>query len=265
MVSEPVGVGHVAMVTADLDGFRTFSEETIGLETTIVFGAGPGHARQAVIATGNAMLHVFEVVGYDPAPKGFTAAMFKRGRLDHIGFTVADEAALIALRDRLLAVGASSGGIRRLGPTLSVRFHDPDGLEGEVNCLDPSYDPSTLRDEDEIIDPTWRERTTRVLRSGHALPPSSRRETMTARLLTRMWAGAGEFFTEVDREVSPDDADLGALIGIATAHGLPIPPPPVGGAATANVAVAVGIERGPHRRSEMLGRTRHGGEPAAAP
>jgi catechol 2,3-dioxygenase-like lactoylglutathione lyase family enzyme len=33
-VSEPVGVSHVAVVTADLDGFRAFYEDTIGLETT---------------------------------------------------------------------------------------------------------------------------------------------------------------------------------------------------------------------------------------
>ena len=31
-------------------------------------------------------------------------------------------------------------------------------------------------------------------------------------------AGASAFFTEVDREVSPTDPDLGALMGIATAH-----------------------------------------------
>ena len=120
------------------------------------------------------MLHVFEVPGFDPAPQGFAPAMFERGRLDHIGFTVADEAALVALRDRLLAVGASSGSIRRLGPMLSVRFHDPDGLEGEINCLDPSYDPTTLRAEDEIVDPAWLERTRRVMTAGHDVPPSPR-------------------------------------------------------------------------------------------
>jgi quercetin dioxygenase-like cupin family protein len=38
-------------------------------------------------------------------------------------------------------------------------------------------------------------------------------------------AGASEFFTQVDREVSPTNPDLGALIGIATAHGLNIPMP----------------------------------------
>ena len=120
------------------------------------------------------MLHVFEVFGYDAAPHGFTPAMFERGRLDHIGFTVDDEVALMALRDRLLAVGASSGSIRRLGPMLSVRFQDPEGFEGEINCFDPTYDPSTLRDEDEIVDPNWLERTRRVLTAGHDVPPSPR-------------------------------------------------------------------------------------------
>ena len=38
--------------------------------------------------------------------------------------------------------------------------------------------------------------------------------------------GAAGFFTEVDRKVSPIDPDLGVLMGIATAHGLTMPPPP---------------------------------------
>ena len=37
--------------------------------------------------------------------------------------------------------------------------------------------------------------------------------------------GASEFFTQVHNEVSPVEPDLGALVGIATAHGLTIPLP----------------------------------------
>ncbi len=40
-------------------------------------------------------------------------------------------------------------------------------------------------------------------------------------------AGASAFFTEVAREVSPTNPDLGALVGIASSHGLTIPPPPL--------------------------------------
>jgi quercetin dioxygenase-like cupin family protein len=39
-------------------------------------------------------------------------------------------------------------------------------------------------------------------------------------------AGASAFFTQVDAEVAPADPDLGALVAIATSHGLTIPPPP---------------------------------------
>ena len=166
----PSGVSHIALVTADLDRFRAFYEQTLGLQTTMVVGPGRDHARQAVIHAGDAMLQVFEVPGYDPDAHGSGAPMFERGRLDHFGFTVADEAALVAVRDRLILAGASSGDIRRLGPMLSVRFHDHEGFEGEVNCLDPSFDPSAVRDGDEIVDPAWYERARRAL--GAAKTPT---------------------------------------------------------------------------------------------
>jgi catechol-2,3-dioxygenase len=40
-VSEPLGVSHVAVVTADLDGFRAFYEETIGFEARGCTNAHP--------------------------------------------------------------------------------------------------------------------------------------------------------------------------------------------------------------------------------
>lgn len=169
--SRPCGVSHVAVVTGDLDGYRAFYEEVIGLETTLVLGAGPGHGRQAVLSAGEVMLHVFEVPGYDPTVGGFSPAMFERGRLDHLGFTVADVSELHTLRDRLVAVDASSGIIRRVGPMLSLRFHDPDESEGEINCLDPTYDPSTLRDEDHVIDPMWFARVASVLHADSTKAP----------------------------------------------------------------------------------------------
>ena len=94
------------------------------------------------------------------------SGLFERGRLDHMGLTVIDRVALSAIRDRLLAVDASSGDIRSLGPMLSLRFVDPDGLEGEINCYNPEFDPSTLRDEDEVIDPDWLVLTKRALQPG---------------------------------------------------------------------------------------------------
>jgi hypothetical protein len=116
------------------------------------------------------MLHVFELPGYDPTINGFSPAMFERGRLDHLGFTVAGVGELHTLRDRLVAVDASSGVIRRVGPMLSLRFHDPDESEGEINCLDPGYDPSMLRDEDDVINPLWFARMASALHADPTPP-----------------------------------------------------------------------------------------------
>ena len=57
-----------------------------------------------MLSAGEVMLHVFELPGYDPTINGFSPAMFERGRLDHLGFTVAGVGELHTLRDRLVAV-----------------------------------------------------------------------------------------------------------------------------------------------------------------
>jgi catechol 2,3-dioxygenase-like lactoylglutathione lyase family enzyme len=182
-MSAPSGVSHIAIVTGDLDGFRAFYEDTLGLRTTIVFGGGPGHSRQAILMAGDAMLQVIEVADDAATSQRVTAGLFKRGRLDHLGFTVTDLVALKAIRDRLLAADASSGDIRSLGPMLSLRFVDPDGLDGEINCYNTEFDPSTLRDEDEVIDPDWLALTKRALQPGAGTDP--RQPSGAARLHPR--------------------------------------------------------------------------------
>lgn len=169
--SGAIGVNHIAVVTADLDGYRAFYEGTIGLDTALVLAPGPGHGRQAIVFAGDVMLHVFEVAD-GRAPAGAGSAMLERGRHDHLAFTVRDEAALTGLRDRLIAVGASSGDIRPLGWMLSVRYVDHEGFEGEVNCFNPRFDPSTLRAEDEVIDPHWLQRAEHALRAGDDHDPT---------------------------------------------------------------------------------------------
>ena len=155
-MSWPCGINHIAVVTPDLDGYRAFYEDVLGLETALILVAGPGHGRQAVVFAGGVMLHVFEA-----DPPGTGGVMLSRGRLDHLGFTVRDEAALANLRRRLMAAGASSGDIRPLGWLLSVRYVDPDGFEGEINCFNPGFDPADLRAE--VLDPHWLEHARRVL------------------------------------------------------------------------------------------------------
>jgi catechol 2,3-dioxygenase-like lactoylglutathione lyase family enzyme len=150
-VIRATGISHVGIRTADLDRFRSFYEDVIGIDVQLSFAHGPD--RVAVIAVGDGTLVVFEGTG-EARPDGLG--------IDHLGFAVPDEAALKAAAGRLVAAGASDGSIRPEGPLLAVDFVDPDGTRGEVNCLDPSFDPAHVPAGD-VVEPSWFERTRRIL------------------------------------------------------------------------------------------------------
>ena len=163
---KPSGVSHVAMVTADLDRYRDFYEDVVGLDTALVLGAASEHGRHAILFAGDTVLHVFEVPGYDPAAHGIGSTMFERGRLDHLGFTVADEAALGEVRDRLVAVGR-------------IERRDPSYSDRRCRCATRTLTASRARStastrrsirsaigsDAEVVDPTWLDRAQRVLQS----------------------------------------------------------------------------------------------------
>ena len=165
----PCGINHVAVVTGDLDRYRAFYDDVMGLRARIVLGAGPGHGRQSMLVAGDVLLHVFEAPGTSPLSARTRPAAAVRCSSGDGPTTSASRSGTERPSRRFatpqLAVDATSGIGRRLGPMLSLRFVDPGGAKGEVNCLDPSFDPTSLRDEDEIVDPCWFEHTRRVLRS----------------------------------------------------------------------------------------------------
>lgn len=140
----PIGFSQVTVVTPDLDRFRAFYEGVVGLRTAIVMRAAePSPIRHAVLLVNDAsIIHAFELPGYDPVAAGIGTEMFARGRIDHVGFMVGTVGELEAVRDRLVAVGASDGTIEPHGPVHSVRFIDPDGLESEINAVNTAWDPA---------------------------------------------------------------------------------------------------------------------------
>lgn len=81
------GVNHVATVTRDLDRLVRFYRDA------------------------------FE----DPDAR-FPEAMFERGRIDHVGLAVADQDALVQVRDRLVELGASDGVVTDFGPVCTSRI-----------------------------------------------------------------------------------------------------------------------------------------------
>jgi catechol 2,3-dioxygenase-like lactoylglutathione lyase family enzyme len=143
------GVHHVAIVSRDLDRFLDFWTGLLGT-TAVRLPAERGvrHAFVPIDAHGTSVLHAFEWPDERQAPYP-ADAMFRRGRLDHVAVAARDEAALLELRDRLTAAGASDGSVRLFGGrVLSVHGIDPDGLEFEVCCnrTGEAIDPGELDD-----------------------------------------------------------------------------------------------------------------------
>lgn len=135
-------VSHVAVNTADLARFRRFYEGLLGIPVGLVMRLDhPPYFRHATFHVNDSMvLHVFEVPGYDPVAAGIGTDIGERGRIDHFGLLVRDEAALRSLADRLRSAGATDGEIRPHGPTLSLHVTDPDGLQLEINCPNLGFD-----------------------------------------------------------------------------------------------------------------------------
>jgi catechol 2,3-dioxygenase-like lactoylglutathione lyase family enzyme len=132
--SEPgallAGINHLATVTADLERLEQFYERA--------FNAGvvrrwDGEQRHSMIRLGpTTVLHAFE--RHDNPHLGAGHAMFDRGRLDHMGINAASREAFDSLRERLVHLGVSDGSVSELPLLSSIRFVDPDGMEGELCC-----------------------------------------------------------------------------------------------------------------------------------
>jgi catechol 2,3-dioxygenase-like lactoylglutathione lyase family enzyme len=133
------GVNHVAILTKDIDRLRAFYEEVFESPMRHQEHIGDG-ATLTMIDVGPATeLNVFHVPGNTEPER--QVPMLGRGRIDHIGLQAADLAAFRTIRRRLLDRHATSGFVTDFGPSLSLFFRDPDGLEGEVLVENPDRVP----------------------------------------------------------------------------------------------------------------------------
>jgi catechol 2,3-dioxygenase-like lactoylglutathione lyase family enzyme len=161
MSPEYAGFGHIAVLTADLDRFRRFYEGVLGvpMATSLRVEDAPFSRHAFFAVTDLSMLHVFEVPGYDPEAQGIGKDIGERGRVDHFALLVRDETALMEMRERLLAAGATDGTVTDFGPVLSVHVTDPDGLQLEINCPNGAFDHDA---SDGVVEelglPGWAER-----------------------------------------------------------------------------------------------------------
>jgi catechol 2,3-dioxygenase-like lactoylglutathione lyase family enzyme len=123
------GINHVALLTDDIDRLIEFYT---GVFDATVSG-------QEVMPTGTLTfidigpkteLNVFALKDKPADLK--RGSMFGHGPIDHMGLQAANQEAFDEIRRRLMARGATDGFVTDFGPSYSLFFVDPDGLECEV-------------------------------------------------------------------------------------------------------------------------------------
>jgi len=104
------GFHHIALVTRDLDATIRFYRDVLGMEIVFMAPAGELHGRHGAIRPGgdpdHLGIHFFEYPGaplFTPEDRPLEAAFFDPGAtfLSHISLALPDEAAGLALRERL--------------------------------------------------------------------------------------------------------------------------------------------------------------------
>lgn len=147
-MSTNVRVGHAAVITADLDRFRRFYEDVLGLRLVLLdHPDGMPFRRLASMtdaAADSIRLLVFEVPGYVSGMPDDVIG--RRGRIDHLAFHVSDPIQFDAVVRRLVEAGASSGEVASLGPVRSILFVDPDGAHHNLQTPDLAWSPPRSTD-----------------------------------------------------------------------------------------------------------------------
>lgn len=122
------GFHHVAVVTPDLEATIRFYVDVLGMEAGEIMDR---HGKHCFITPGGSTwgLHVFETTEAQifPYPDKSERFVFIPGVLQHIAFALPDEAAGLALRERLQAHHVTMTPINDMGPLHNFLFADNNG------------------------------------------------------------------------------------------------------------------------------------------
>ncbi|SRR6266498_3022431 len=127
------GFHHIAIVTPDLEATIRFYQDALGMQVGDIHPARGGNGRHCFIKPGMNEtwgLHVFEQADAHifPYPETLARFVFIPGALQHIAFALPDEAAALALRERLHRHNVHMTPIGDLGPIRNTLFLDNNGI-----------------------------------------------------------------------------------------------------------------------------------------
>lgn len=148
---QPNGIHHIAIMSADMKAQLTFFTQVLGLPLVGLFEMhGVPGGKHAFLKLGeDSFFSVVELdgVGEIPSTLGITHAGTGAGKCapgvtQHIAFRVADEAGLIAMRNRIRSHGVPAIGPIGHGFCKSIYFAGPEGLTLEVSYAVSAVDPA---------------------------------------------------------------------------------------------------------------------------
>jgi catechol 2,3-dioxygenase-like lactoylglutathione lyase family enzyme len=151
------GINHLALITNDMDATVRFYHGVLGARLVADLAA-PGQFRHYFFELGaENTIAFFEYTNHQveafAKPAGLPDS--RAIQFDHVSFNLPDEAALLALRNRLKAAGSEVTDVVDHGFLRSVYFTDPNGIALEASCwiVDPTGRPADFADEGLFSDP----------------------------------------------------------------------------------------------------------------
>ncbi|GHO46264.1 VOC family protein [Ktedonospora formicarum] len=139
------GFHHVATIARDLDATIAFYRDVLGMQIGEIHEARGGKTRHCFITPGTTRawgLHVWESTNAEmpPLPESLTWQQpdtIMAGLIQHIAFTLPDEEAGLALRERLRQHGSRFSDIVDFGGLRSLTFLDNNGTMLEAIWTQP--------------------------------------------------------------------------------------------------------------------------------
>ena len=165
------GINHLALITNDMDATVRFYHGVLGARLVADLAA-PGHFRHYFFELGaENTIAFFEYTNHPVEPFAKPAGVPdpRAVQFDHVSFNLPDEAALLALRNRLKAAGSEITDVVDHGFLRSVYFTDPNGIALEASCwvVDPTGRPADYADEGLFSDPDPVPAVVELRRDGH--------------------------------------------------------------------------------------------------
>lgn len=150
------GINHLALVTPDMDATTRFYAGVLDMPLVATLMAGPMRHYFFDMGHGNTVAF-FEIADAETFRKGAGSPAPHPVQLDHISFNVEDEAALVALQERLTEAGTEVTRVVDHDIFRSIYFTDNNGIALEASYWvhgapdgPPTYSGEMFTDPDPV-------------------------------------------------------------------------------------------------------------------